>query len=192
MAEEATQITGAGAVAFDFSGHGQSTGRLSQSSLHKRVDEAETVWSLLARDRPIGLFGFSMGGHIALELLARHPVVSLVLLYPGIYTHQAYDAPFDRRFTTMIQQSGSWHQAAVLKALRDFTGRLLIVYGSNDRVVPRGVVDEIYAAASQAVQRELWVIPEAPHLLLPFMLERPDLWRQLKLKLTDCLTTVKE
>ncbi len=187
VAEAVTRATKLGAVGFDFSGHGQSTGQLRRSSLHKRVDEAEAVWPLLASDRPIGLIGFSMGGHIALELLARHSVASLVLFYPGVYTHRAFDIPFDERFTSTIRQPNSWHQAAVLDALREFTGHLLIVYGGQDRVVPRRVVDEIYTAASWAIQRELWVIPEAPHLLLPFLHEQPELWHRLQIKLFECL-----
>jgi dienelactone hydrolase len=108
-----------------------------------------------------------MGGHIALELLKHHDVKNLVLFYPGIYTHEAYDLPFDERFSSAIRKENSWQDAAVLEDLKKFQGSLLIIWGENDAVVPRGVVDLLFETANRARNRELFVVPGAEHLLLP-------------------------
>ena len=42
------EVTGKGALSFDFSGHGKSTGQLKNSSLKKRTEEARCVAKYLA------------------------------------------------------------------------------------------------------------------------------------------------
>jgi len=101
LAEAIVDATGLGAFLVDFSGHGESSGELSASSLKKRTHEAEAAWPFLADDKPLAVFAFSMGGHIALELLANHKIESLILFYPGSIraTH------LTSRLTTASRQS---------------------------------------------------------------------------------------
>jgi len=167
LAQRIISETGQGVFTFDFSGHGESSGELVQSSLQKRVNEANATWQFLAPDKPITIFGLSMGGHIALEMLKHHVVENLVLFYPGLYTREAFDLPFDERFSNTIRKENSWQDAAVLEDLKSFRGNLLIIWGENDAVVPRGVVDLLYETAENAKSRELFVISGAEHLLLP-------------------------
>lgn len=188
LAKRIVDETGQGAFLFDFSGHGESTGELKQSSLKKRVDEADAAWQFLAKDKPITVFGFSMGGHIALELLEHHKIANLVLFYPGIYTHEAFDLPFDERFSNVIRRENSWQDAKVLKNLKNFQGNLLIVWGENDTVVPRGVVESLYESAENAKSRELIVIPQGEHLLLPQLYENPKLMDKVVREISTVLS----
>lgn len=175
LLEQIVAKTGIGAALFDFSGHGQSTGLLRRSSLSKRVIEAEAIYQLLDKDRPIAIFGFSMGGHIALEMLAHHDVSSLVLFYPGIYTRTAFNRPFDERFTNEIRKPNSWQDSRALDNLESYKGNLLLVWGQEDQVVPEPVIRLVYKKAVNAAQRELLVIPDAPHLLLPLLYSQAPL-----------------
>lgn len=188
LAERIVNESGQGAFLFDFSGHGESSGELKQSSLKKRVSEANAAWQFLTRDNPITVFAFSMGGHIALELLAHHEIENLILFYPGIYTEKAFELPFDERFSNAIRQKDSWQNAAVLDNLRKFTGNLLIVWGENDTVVPRGAVDLIYESANSARNRELFIVPKGEHLLLPQLYADDRLMDGLLSKIVKTLT----
>jgi uncharacterized protein len=190
LTEAIVETTGLGAFLFDFSGHGGSSGALSESSLKKRTEEAEVAWQFLAKDKPQALFAFSMGGHIALELLKHHQVETLVLFYPGVYTRQAFDLPFDGRFSAEIRKDQSWRDASVFDNLRSFTGNLLIVYGENDVVVPKEIITLIYDAAANAAHKELYIIPNVPHLLLPTVYQDPDLMRQVQDKIHTALSSL--
>src|SRR2546425_11226766 len=46
---------------FDFSGHGESTGKLEESSLYKRTTEAKEACRFLTSEEPLTVCGFSMG-----------------------------------------------------------------------------------------------------------------------------------
>ena len=59
-----------GCTRFDYSGHGQSGGSFDDGCIGDWLDEAEAVFRRLARG-PQVVIGSSMGGHIALLLLAR-------------------------------------------------------------------------------------------------------------------------
>ena len=50
---------------FDFSGHGESSGTLKESSLTSRLDEAKAALQFLDTSAGICLIGSSMGGHVA-------------------------------------------------------------------------------------------------------------------------------
>lgn len=168
---------GLSTFAFDFSGHGASTGLMEQSSLKKRVKEAEAALPFLDRTKPITVIGSSMGGHVSLELLKRHPEINNVaLFYSAVYSAEAFDVPFTEAFSEIIRQPKSWERNDVLDALERYEGNLLIVAGELDQVVPREVTDLIYTSAEHALKREVIVIPGAEHLLLPVLMENKELF----------------
>jgi pimeloyl-ACP methyl ester carboxylesterase len=59
---------GIGCLRFDYSGHGESTGRLEDGTLSRWLEEARSVFERLSEGPQI-LIGSSMGGNIALLLL---------------------------------------------------------------------------------------------------------------------------
>ena len=79
---------GCHALAFDFSGHGESTGLLRELSLRRRFEQAVSVIDARARvNGPLVLVGFSMSGQTVADL-ARHygdRVAALGLCAPAVY-----------------------------------------------------------------------------------------------------------
>lgn len=78
-------------VRFDYSGHGISEGRFEDGTIGRWLEEAEAVFTKIAKGPQI-LVGSSMGGHIALLLLKRlmahapvdaQRIVALVLIAPA-------------------------------------------------------------------------------------------------------------
>ena len=98
----------------DFSGHGSSQGSIAASSLKKRVEESEEALIYAKFPQSFGVFGFSMGAHIAIELLDRQAVRALILFAPAVYAAEVFDVPFgDPRFLAIAQQPNSWESSSV-------------------------------------------------------------------------------
>lgn len=168
---------GVSSFTFDFSGHGMSSGSLSSSSLRKRIEEAKAALACSTFQQPISICAFSMGGHIALELLNEVDVRALILFYPAIYTRDAVDIPFgDPRFSATIRREQGWQDNDVCERLRRFAGNLIVIAGENDNVIPRSVIDLILSSAVSAREKQLIVLEGAPHLLLPALFQREKLF----------------
>ncbi len=101
-----------------------------------------------------------------MTLLARYAVSSLVLLGPAMYAAEAFAVPFNAGFTAIIRRPQSWESSDAWVLLSRFTGRLLLVAGACDAVIPPDVIRRIYDAAGNTKARTLFIAPGASHFLL--------------------------
>ncbi|MFI0262493.1 alpha/beta hydrolase [Streptomyces sp. NPDC017056] len=130
------------AVALDFSGHGESTGKLLDLSLKRRRDQAAAVIdAVLGAERPLVLVGFSMSGQTVADLVELYGgrVAAIVLCAPGIYAKDAWDVPFGAGFTELIRRPESWRDSRAPDTYARFAGRALLVVPEQDAVIPDGV-----------------------------------------------------
>ncbi|MFD0393164.1 alpha/beta hydrolase [Streptomyces nogalater] len=108
---------GCRALAFDFSGHGESTGALAESSLRRRYEQAVAVLDAHApADDPLIVIGFSMSGQTVADLVRHYgPRVAAVgLCAPAVYAEEAWDLPFgtgDGRFSRLIRTPDTWRDS---------------------------------------------------------------------------------
>lgn len=79
---------------------------------------------------------------------------------------QAYAVLFNAGFTEIIRRPNSWESSDAWELLSRFTGRLLIVAGERDTVIPPGVIRNIYESARNATERTLFVAPGASHTII--------------------------
>jgi len=158
--------SGIGSVAFDCIGHGETGGDLKQSSLQSRTAQACAVIEALAMPQPFSVLAGSMGGYTAVTLLRRYGIANLILVVPAMYAAEAYAVPFNAGFTEIIRRPKSWESSDGWDLLSRFTGRLLLVAGERDRVIPPAVIQGIYEAAKNAKERTLFVAPGASHIVL--------------------------
>ncbi|MGW0499218.1 alpha/beta fold hydrolase [Streptomyces sp. NPDC003007] len=171
---------GCHALAFDFSGHGESTGLLRELSLRRRFEQAVSVIDAHARgDGPLVLVGFSMSGQTVADLVRHYGnrVAALGLCAPAVYAAEAWDVPFgegDGRFSEIIRTPGSWRAAPALDVLRAYEGRAVLVVPATDEVIPPAVTQacsEALARRAQFTHREL---PQAQHRLALWFRDHPD------------------
>ncbi|MCO5091682.1 alpha/beta fold hydrolase [Bosea sp. (in: a-proteobacteria)] len=153
---------GIATFAFDFSGHGDSSGLMSRSSLRLRLEQACAAVETMGGSGPDIVMGNSMGGYVAAELLACLQPRLLVLSCPALYVAEAFDVPFDQRFTAILRQSRTFDGARPLPLLRAFRGNALLVTAGQDRVIPRPVIDT-YRRALRQTTLDLLDFPDAPH-----------------------------
>ena len=156
---------GISSAAFDFVGHGDTGGDLKSSSLSSRTRQACRVVDSLNLQQPFAVIGASMSAYTAVKLLEHFHIKSLILLVPAMYTSQAYTTPFNRGFSDIIRQPQSWVQSDAWRLLADYTGRLLIVAGENDQIIPRDVINRIHDSAVNAAERKLYIAPQASHFV---------------------------
>ncbi len=157
---------GVGSVAFDCVGHGDTGGDLKSSSLKSRTEQACAVIDAAPLSRPFSVLAGSMGGYTAVTLLGRYPVAGLILVGPAMYAAEAYAVPFDAGFTEIIRRPRSWETSDAWGRLQGFTGRLLIIAGELDAVIPPDVIQRTYASAGGAADRTLYVARGASHMIV--------------------------
>ncbi|MEU2625286.1 alpha/beta fold hydrolase [Streptomyces sp. NPDC007157] len=158
-------------VAFDFSGHGESTGELRESSLRQRFEQAVAVIDAYAgADGPLVLVGFSMSGQTVADLVRHYGdrVTALGLCAPAVYTAEAWDVYFEDgngRFSGIIRQQDSWREAPALEALRAYEGRAVLAVPGTDAVIPPAVTEAVQDALAARAQYTRFDLPDAQHQL---------------------------
>ncbi|MEU9411643.1 alpha/beta fold hydrolase [Streptomyces sp. NPDC048281] len=162
---------GCRAIAFDFSGHGESTGRLSELSLRRRFEQAVAVIDAYAgADGPLVLVGFSMSGQTVADLVRHYGdrVAALGLGAPAVYTAEAWDVPFgdgNGRFSGIIRRPDSWREAPALQVLRAYEGRAVLAVPGTDTVIPLAVTEAVQDALAARAQYTRFDLPDAQHQL---------------------------
>jgi aminoglycoside phosphotransferase (APT) family kinase protein/dienelactone hydrolase len=156
-------------LAFDFSGHGDSTGELRELSLRRRFEQAVAVIDAhTPGDDPLVLVGFSMSGQTVADL-ARHygrRVVALGLCAPAVYAAEAWDVPFgdgNGRFSEIIRSPGSWRTAPALEVFRAFEGRAVLAVPGTDAVIPPEATEAVQDALAARSQFTRYELPDAGH-----------------------------
>lgn len=195
------QERGYSLLGLNMSGHSQA-GVLDpgQTTLANNIAEAEAFFAELDPSRPKVVFGFSLGGTPALELLKKHgnDIDKLVLFYPGVYTKDSYDKHFGDEFRAVISQPFSYRNNDTIEQLRSFKGDLLLVVGEYDGLdpesygkpagtsvgevdvdgkkyyspIPKEVIDMVYGAIPEE-RRQRITIPDCDHSVILWMREHP-------------------
>lgn len=159
---------------FHFSGCGKSSGSFEASSLEKRFLEAKAVIEQHGDLANLTLSSASMGGHLALKLLENFDVKNLILFCPAIYDRDAFSVPFNQDFSEIIRKPDSWKNTDVLEPLQKYRGKLMIVIGDSDEVIPKGVIELLDQNSGQAAKKEIVVLKDCPHWIGPWLEARPE------------------
>jgi pimeloyl-ACP methyl ester carboxylesterase len=164
---------GLSTVRIDFSGQGESSGVLLESSLEKRRDEALSLARWLKME-PLSIIGTSMGGYVAATLLDALDVASLVLFCPAAYSRRARTMTFQDEFLEETRRAGSYLDSDVPQLLGSFAGRALVVFGTKDEVIP-AAVRELYRTSWKSASSLRWLdLPGCPHPIHGWLAGRQD------------------
>jgi len=165
---------GIGVIMFDFSGHGDSTGKISELSLSRRKIQAQAVIDeLVPAESKLYLLGFSMSAQTVCDLLDIYTerIEAILLGCPAIYTNEVTDLTFgDSRFTTKLREENSWMQSTAPLELKSFRGITIIAIGGNDDVIPKGVVKLLKDVTQNLNYNEY---PGVSHQLAKWLSENP-------------------
>ncbi|MFE7117097.1 alpha/beta fold hydrolase [Streptomyces sp. NPDC057654] len=167
-------------LAFNFSGHGESSGKLGELSLRRRFEQAVSVIDAHARaDGPLVLVGFSMSGQTVADLVRHYGdrVAALGLCAPAVYAAEAWNVPFGDGtgpFSKIIRQPDSWREAPALNALRAYEGRAVLAVPGTDTVIPPAVTESVQNALSARAHYTRLDLPDASHQLGRWLRDHDD------------------
>jgi len=156
---------------FDFSGHGKSTGVLSDLSLQRRQAQALALAALVAEHSSIvGLCGSSMSGQTVSDISNRLDPRAVCLVCPAAYAADASSVQFGAGFTELIRRPRSWATSLAYGEIASFLGGVVLVTAGRDAVIPDGVTERYLAAGRNRTAGFAHVhFENAPHTLGQWM-----------------------
>lgn len=150
---------GVGVLLFEYPGYGESTGQADEKTI---ADLWNLAFGWLAarpeiQSESIVAAGRSLGGAVATSIVGRRNPAALVLMSSFSTTRI-----FARRYwMPPWLVLDNWDTA---RRLRDWKGPLLIVHGTEDRLVPYGQAELLVASAPQA---QIWAYEGGDHNNVP-------------------------
>jgi len=171
---------GYNAFLFDFRAHGESEGSSCSLGLYEQSDLKAALDCLTKRDdidpERIGIFGFSLGGAIALMAAANDKRIAAVLSdssFDSLKEQSAYTLSTSYHlpsflfmplasFVYQIYFKESMDLVSPIKSVSKISPRaLMLIYGEKDTQIPPDSTKNLFAMAKEP--KELWAIPEANH-----------------------------
>lgn len=132
---------------FDYRGYGKSSGKATVSGvIADAVTAAQVHEDLRPRNLPSILYGFSLGGAIAAQVIQQHPFDALILqsTFTSLrdITRQLYP-----RFPLHLLAGGMFDTLGAVRRLRV---PLLVLHGTADEVVPCSMAHSLFEACPTA------------------------------------------
>jgi len=152
------QAAGYGVMFLSYRGYGESTGSPTEAGL---LSDAATAYDwLIARNiRPedIALVGESLGTGVAIQLAARHPVRAIALEAPFTSTADVARLTYWWLPVGLLMKD----QFRSIDYVKDVHAPLLVIHGTDDRLIPADMGEKLYAAANEP--KEFMTIPNGTH-----------------------------
>jgi hypothetical protein len=166
---------GQNVVRFDYSGQGESSGILSESSLAKKQRETIDVIERFGMDTGnLTVVGTSMGGYVAASLAKIYPLRNLLLFCPAAYDRIAWNVRFDQGFTNILRRDLSMLVSDVDELLSGFDGASLLVLAGRDEIIPEKVVRMYRDALGGKPRYGEYLIRDCPHPIHRWVADKED------------------
>ncbi|MDQ6801002.1 MAG: lysophospholipase [Acidobacteriota bacterium] len=144
--------SGINILLFDYRGYGRSTGTATMSGVvADTLAAARYHETIRPKNLPTILYGFSLGGAIAAQVIRRHPFDGLILQSTFTTLSDVAKIAFPRLPVHLMSGTGF----DTLRAIRDLDVPLLILHGTEDPACPCWMADALYeaCAASKKILR---------------------------------------
>ncbi len=185
---------GIASIRMDFAGVGDSIAPWTDQTLSSMISDSNASRDYLLKNYPVdpehlGLFGYSMGGRIALTIAqspdspykavgllapSANPGKELALMLAGseaeyerLYAEAKGDkgyAEYTTQYGQQQQLSGQWFdemlESRPLDGIGKYTGPMLVVHGEADTIIPPEQNEAVVAAYPSA---RIILVPEADH-----------------------------
>ncbi len=166
-----------GYIAFTLDNRGTSyRGRAFETVIHRRLGQVETADQMAGIDylrslpyidaERIGVYGWSYGGFMTLNLMLRHPEVFKVGVAGGpVVDWKMYEVMYGERYMDTPQENpGGYQNSSMLSLVSHLSGRLLLISGVQDStVVMQHTMQFLRCAIRAGKQVDLFVYPTQPH-----------------------------
>ncbi|KAI9318545.1 Alpha/Beta hydrolase protein [Dichotomocladium elegans] len=158
-------------VGICYRGFGSSGGRASEKGLCRDADAILAHVQRQFSHRPIYLYGHSLGGGVAIDLLHRQQPRRLSTIR-GLIIENTYTSILDMvkalypRYTPYpwIAKHFLWNHWKSRERIRNLTTPILFLSSQNDEIVPSSHMESLYQSATSSVIRTLVKFPRATHM----------------------------
>jgi uncharacterized protein len=148
----------------DYRGYGKSSGKFpSESQLYA---DAQIAWNYLIKTRNIPadrivIYGYSLGGAIAIDLATRHPEAAGIIVQSSFTSMSAMVAtsPWSKLLPMRLLLTQKFDSIAKVKSL---TIPVLYIHGTADRHIPFTMSRSLYAATTNP-HKQLVMVANAGH-----------------------------
>lgn len=149
---------GASVLQVEYPGYGDSQGRSSEASLYAAGEAGLEEARRRAGNRPLVVFGRSLGGAVAIDLAAREAVDGLVA--ESTFTSlgdmaESSGIPMARRLVAYRFDS--------LEKIARVRVPVLLIHGDRDEIVPYEMSEKLLRAATAASRKSLHTVPGGAH-----------------------------
>lgn len=145
---------GINVLLFDYRGFGRSSGSPSLSGIiADGVTAARLHEKIRPKNLPSILYGYSLGGAIAAQIIRRHPFDGLILQSTFTNLPDIARVTFPRLPLHLI----SGRLFDTMKVVRNLTVPLLIVHGSTDEVCPSWMAQQLHDSCSASLKKLVFV-----------------------------------
>ena len=146
----------------DYRGYGLSQGKFPHEA--QLYQDAEAAWNYLIQQnikpQQIFLYGHSLGGAIAIDLVVRHPEAA-GLIVEGTFTSMRDNAHRRRGYRLLPINWLLTQRFDSLRKIKSLQMPLLLIHGSEDLVVPASMSQILFEAAT--VPKQIFIVPGAGH-----------------------------
>lgn len=166
-------------VLYDSRCHGESGGRYCTYGYHEKYDTQRVIDHLFERKNlhvgKLGLFGWSMGAAVALQVAAIDSRIAAVVAESGFATLRTVFDDYQKRMIKL-----PWHylrnivikrseylahfkanDVAPVEAVRHIHVPIFLLHGTEDNLIKYNYSEKVYIAANEP--KELWLVPGARH-----------------------------
>ncbi len=139
--------SGINILLFDYRGYGRSTGTATMSGVVEDTLAAARYHDTIRPKRlPTILYGFSLGGAIAAQVIRRHPFDGMILQSTFTKLQDVAKVAYPRLPIHLLSGSGF----DTVGAIRDLRVPLLILHGTEDPACPCWMADVLYEACGSS------------------------------------------
>lgn len=157
---------------FDFTGCGESQGKLNQLTPKQGQDDLRSAVENLDR-KDFALYGSSFGGYTSLIYASQNPVLALGLKAPVSDYPAVMRAKGNEKENRALDFTEEAYKYDVYKLAKNITAPTLIVHGDSDTDVPFAQSQKLLKSLGSEY-KELKVIPGAGHIMRGNYLEEAN------------------
>ncbi len=157
---------------FDFTGCGESEGKLGQLTPDQGQDDLNSAVKDLSK-KDFALYGSSFGGYTSLIFAFEHPVLALGLKAPVSDYPAVMRAKGNEKENRALDFTEEAYKYDVYKLARNIISPTLIVHGDADTDVPLAQSKRLLKSLSSK-EKELNILPGAGHVMRGNYLEEAN------------------
>ncbi|AFY37342.1 alpha/beta hydrolase fold protein [[Leptolyngbya] sp. PCC 7376] len=146
----------------DYRGYGLSGGRFPRES--NVYEDAQVMYDYLVKEQQftadqIFVYGHSLGGAIAIELVRNNPAAGLIA--EGTFTSMSDMATYSGQYSFMPVDFLLHQRFESLSKIPEVTIPTLFIHGLEDDVIPAEMGETLYESA--IAPKQLYLVPDAGH-----------------------------